>query len=62
MFHVQSAALDYESDTLTLTFSHGVQGPQSMCGRYDIIDDILVENDETITVSESCFCAEHARD
>ena len=41
---------DYESAQFLLTFPAGVRGPRSQCGSISVTDDILVEEDETVTV------------
>jgi hypothetical protein len=48
-----ATASDYEPYTFILTFTPGIRGPQSICGNIQIIDDILVEEDETIEVTAS---------
>ena len=41
---------DYESAQFLLAFPAGVRGPRSQCGSISVTDDILVEEDETVTV------------
>ena len=41
---------DYESAQFLLAFPAGVRGPRSQCGSISVTDDILVEEDETLTV------------
>lgn len=48
---IQFPVHDYEAAMFTLTFPPGVIGPHSLCGSYDIIDDSLVEKDETMAVT-----------
>ena len=41
---------DYESTQLLLTFPAGVRGPRSQCGSFRVLDDVLVEGDEAVSL------------